>query len=335
MQTLPEFWLNSEIQPLLVRATRVVVILIIALLAAFLAKRIIRAGGSSLLEEDDPHDRGANEEHNKRISTLAAIAAKAAEIVIWSIAVVMALREAGFDVVPLLAGAGVAGLAIGFGAQNLVRDVISGAFMLLENQIRVGDVATINGTGGAVQEVNLRTTVLRDFEGTVHVFPNGAITTLSNRTQQFSNYVFDVSIAYKEDPERVMGLLRQIGAEIAEEPEWKTLITVPLDVLGVDRFADSAVVIKMRIQTEPGKQWMVGREINLRIKKTFDREGVEIPFPHRTVYFGDPAIARGAKAGEIDREALRQLVREECAAVVREVTTGGSPAESDNRIVEK
>ena len=163
----------------------------------------------------------------------------------------------------------------------------------------------------------------------MHVFPNGAITTLSNLTQGFSHYVFDVGVAYKEDPDRVMDLLRGIGAKIIAEPEWEDRILQPLEVLGVDRFDESAVVIKMRIQTVPGKQWTVGREINRRIKRTFDEAGVEIPFPHRTVYFGAAPPVDVRLAGP-DRNELRRVIREECAALAGGDAATGATGPGDD-----
>ena len=178
-------------------------------------------------------------------------------------------------------------LAVGFGAQTLVRDVISGFFLIFENHLRVGDVAMIEGTGGIVEAINLRTTVLRDLEGTVHVFPNGSFSRVSNRTKEFSYYVVDVGVAYKEDTDRVCEVLRAVAQDLQRDPAYSPSILAPLEVLGVDAFADSQVTIKVRIKTIPLKQWEVGRELRRRIKQAFDRHGIEIPFPHLSVYFGE------------------------------------------------
>ena len=190
---------------------------------------------------------------------------------------------------------GVVGLAVGFGAQNLVRDVISGFFMILENQVRIGDVAVVNGTGGLVEQINFRTLVLRDLSGIVHIFPNGSITTLANLTKQWSAYVFDIGVAYKEDTDRVIAILKQVGAEMRADEYLGPLMIDDVEVFGVDGFADSAVMIKGRLRTQPIKQWEVGRQFLRRVKQAFDREGVEIPFPHRSLYFGEaskPILAR-------------------------------------------
>ncbi|MBI1895228.1 MAG: mechanosensitive ion channel family protein [Acidobacteria bacterium] len=253
-------------------------------------------------------------ELEKRAATLGGILRKTAAVAIWAVASVMALKEAGFDIAPILATlatAGVAGLAIGFGAQNLVRDVIAGLFILLENQIRVNDVAVINGTGGLVEEINLRTTVLRGLDGTVHIFPNGTIERLSNMTREYSYYVFDIGVAYKEDTDRVSQVVREIAEEMMQEDPYRDAMLEPIEVLGVDKFADSAVVIKARVKTRPIQQWMVGREMNRRMKKKFDELGIEIPFPHQSLYFGG--------ASQPIKVRMEPLAREEVARIVREV----------------
>jgi small conductance mechanosensitive channel len=174
----------------------------------------------------------------------------------------------------------------------------------------VNDIVIINGTGGLVEEVNLRTTVLRGLDGTVHIFPNGAITSLSNKTHEFSYYVSDVGVAYKEDTDRVVDVLRQIGDELRRSPEYGPLILDALDVLGVDQFADSSVIIKVRIKTLPSKQWQVGREMNRRIKKRFEKEGIEIPFPHRSLYFGEASRPFRLDIDSPTRDQLKTIIRE-------------------------
>ncbi len=200
----------------------------------------------------------------------------------------MILSEVGIDMKPLLAAAGLGGLAIGFGAQSLVKDIITGFFILLENQIRVGDVVEIAGVGGLVEEVKLRTITLRDLEGNVHIVPNGAVDKVKNYTHLYSYYLFNIGVSYREDTDEVAAVLKEVGADLQADPEFGPDILEPLEMLGVDQFADSAVIIKCRIKTEPIKQWRIGREMNRRIKKAFDARGIEIPFPHRTLYWGEP-----------------------------------------------
>lgn len=222
-------------------------------------------------------------ERAKRGRTLGSLIRNASSALIGGIAGLMILRELGVDIAPVLAGAGVAGLAIGFGAQTLVRDIISGFFLILEDQIRVGDVAAINGQGGLVEAINLRTIVLRDFEGSVHVFPNGAITTLANRSKDFSFYVIDLGISYREDPQRVTAVLKEVGASLQSDERFGPHILAPLEIVGIDAFADWSVQLKMRIKTVPLKQWEVGRELRRRILVAFAEHGIEIPSPERVV----------------------------------------------------
>jgi small conductance mechanosensitive channel len=236
------------------------------------------------MAEKDEH---ASTEQQKRVETLIRLVRQAIFIVVWVMVGLVILREFGVDIAPILASAGIVGLAVGFGAQNLVRDVISGFFMILENQVRVGDVAVVNGTGGLVEKVNFRTIVLRDLSGTVHVFPNGTINTTANLTSEWSAYVFDIGVAYKEDVDRVMDLMRKVGKEMREDEKFGPLMVDDVEVFGVDNFADSAVTIKGRLKTKPIKQWDVGREYRRRLKYCFDAEGIEIPFPHRSIYFGE------------------------------------------------
>jgi len=287
---------------------RIALILALAFLASRLVSRFIRGLRRRLVAMLVARAAESAEAIEKRARTIADILRKSAATLIWALAIIMALREIGLDIRPLLAGAGIAGIAIGFGAQTLVRDVISGLFMLIENQIRVNDVVQINGTRGLVDEVNLRTTVLRGLDGTVHIFPNGAITNLSNLTRDFAYYVFDIGVAYKEDTDRVSATMKQVADEMRQEPEWAPRILEPLEILGVDRFADSAVVIKARIKTLPIEQWAVGRELNRRFKKRFDELGIEIPFPHLSVYFG--AASKPFALEWRTREELKQAVRE-------------------------
>lgn len=224
----------------------------------------------------------------QKADTLTYVIRDGARIVLVTVGSMMILSEVGVDLKPLLAAAGLGGLAIGFGAQSLVKDVISGFFILLEDSIRVGDVVEVAGVGGLVEEVNLRTIILRDLAGNVHVVPNGSIEKVKNMTMDYSYYLFDINVAYREDVDEVMTVLKQIAGELQADPEYAKAILEPLEMLGVDQFADSAVVIKCRIKTLPLQQWRVGREMNRRIKKTFDARGIEIPFPHRTIYWGEP-----------------------------------------------
>jgi small conductance mechanosensitive channel len=218
-------------------------------------------------------------ERRKRAQTIASVLRRALAALIWSTAILIVLRELDVDITPVLTGAGIVGLAIGFGAQTLVRDVITGFFLIVEDQVRVGDVAMVNGTGGLVEQINMRTIVLRDFEGVVHVIPNGEIKTLANRTKDFSYYVIDLGVDYDEDTDRITALVREAGEQLMADPAFAPFILSPVEVLGVDDFKDSAVSLKFRIKTMPLKQWEVGRELRRRLKFILDREGVRIPSP--------------------------------------------------------
>jgi small-conductance mechanosensitive channel len=218
-------------------------------------------------------------ERGKRARTLGSVVHNVTTALIVGIALLMVLGEFGVNIAPVLTGAGIAGLAVGFGAQTLVRDIISGFFLILENQVRVGDAAGINGTDGVVEAINLRTIVLRDMEGTVHVFPNGAINTLANRSKDFSYYVVDLSVSYYDDTDRVAAAVREVGASLQADPAFGPSILAPIEILGVDAFGEWAVKIKARIKTMPLKQWEVGRELRRRLIKTFVRNGFAIPFP--------------------------------------------------------
>jgi small-conductance mechanosensitive channel len=221
-----------------------------------------------------------------RVTTLTSVLRTLAVVGLWSVVVVICLSQLGYDVRPILAGAGIVGLAVGFGAQHLVRDVIAGFFLVLEDQVRVGDVAVVNGTGGLVETVTFRTIVLRDVAGTVHIFPNGSVTTLANMTKDWSGYVVDVEVGYHEDPDRIVALMRRVFEELRQDPAHGPLIIEPIEIFGVDAFKDSTVVIKARLKTVPIQQWTVGREYRRRLLLAFASEGVEVPAT-RVVHIGD------------------------------------------------
>ena len=217
----------------------------------------------------------------QRIKTLASVLWTIASGILWFIIVVIVLSQFGVNVGPILAGAGVFGLAAAFGAQHLVRDLVSGFFLLLENQIRVGDMAIINGTAGVVEAVTFRTVVLRDQAAVVHVFPNGTINTLANATMDWSAYVIDIAVYYWEDTDRVTEIMRRVAEDMRNEAEYRRLMLEPIEIFGVDSFTDSAVTIKARFKTQPSHQMTIGREYRRRLKKSFDTEGVEMPSVQR------------------------------------------------------
>jgi small-conductance mechanosensitive channel len=260
----------------------------LAIVALIVVVTIIVWEVVSLIIERSVSDQ--DEEGNLRLSnrtrTLLNITRNFLLVFLSLIALFLILAELGLNIAPLLAGAGVIGLAIGFGSQKLVQDIITGMFVLLGDTMRIGDVVEVASKVGVVEEMTMRTVVLREYSGNVHTIPYSAIDTVTNYTKDFSYAVFNVGVAYRESVDQVMEVLREIGAEMNRDPYFRRMILEPLDVAGVDAFADSAVIIKARLKTRPLKQWEVSREFNRRVKNRFDELGIEIPFPHQTVYFG-------------------------------------------------
>lgn len=226
-------------------------------------------------------------EAKKRAQTLGNILRHALLILLIFIATLMILGELGIQLGPLLATAGIGALAIGFGAQSLVKDVISGFFIILENQYRIGDVIEVAGVSGLVESVSLRKTVLRDLQGKVHTIPNGEIKVVSNLSKEWSRTVLDLGISYREDIDQIVDLLLQVGKELESEEPFKSAILEPLQILGVERFDESQMVIRMMVKTAPLKQWEIGRELRRRIKIRFDEKGIQLPYPHRVLLWGE------------------------------------------------
>ena len=273
-------WLVTEIPSIIA----LIIILVIALrVSSFLITKLKKI----LVRRTVNHSQEPDTEAEKRLNTLMGIVRKGTSIIIWTVFIMIFLEKINIDIGPILAGAGIIGLAVGFGAQELVRDFITGFFILLENQIRTGDVAIINGTGGLVEKIELRTVSLRDQAGTVHIFQNGKINSISNMTKGWSAMVFDIGVAYKEDLNQVMKVMKEVSENLQEDEKFKPLILEPMEIFGLDSFGDSALIVKGRIKTKPIQQWTVGREYNKRLKEAFDKYNIEIPFPHRTIYWGE------------------------------------------------
>ena len=286
MEWLDEFTGTLSMQALIISGLRILLVLVLIWLATWAIKLLL--GRLEVLLIAKGKEQGdIPSEARKRAETLVRLLRQAVIILLWIMALLIILNELGVEITPILASAGIAGLALGFGAQNLVRDIIAGFFIILENQVRVGDVALINGTGGLVEMVNFRTIILRDLSGIVHVFPNGTITTLSNLTRDWSGYVFDIRIDYREDADRVMQLMRGVGEELRQDAYYGPLMVEDIEIFGVDDFTDSAILIKGRLRTKPIKQWEVGREFRRRLKLAFDQAGLAAPFPHRTLHLGN------------------------------------------------
>jgi moderate conductance mechanosensitive channel len=280
--------------PFLSNAVRILVILLFAYIATRAMTRALR-GLRDYTVKMMLKSGGTEYELEKRAETIGNLSGKALFVLIWIIAALMILKEMNFDVRPLLAGAGVAGVAIGFGAQNIIKDVLGGVFLMMENQIRVNDVAVINGKTGLVEEINLRTTVLRGEDGAVHIFPNGIIQGLTNLTREYSYYVFNLTIAYTEDTDRVVALLSRIAEELSQEEPYRSAILAQIESLGVDKLADAGAVVKARIKTVPNQQWLVGREMNRRIIQRFAEAKIALSSAGPTVNVVLPATPSPAR----------------------------------------
>lgn len=266
--------------PLLFGGVRVLILLAGGYLLTIIINRLIRTMRTYSIRIMT-RDRGVLPlEAEKRATTLSSVIRRSLLILLWAALILMSLQELGFKIDALLAGAGVSagiiGVAVGFGAQNLIKDVIAGLFLLIENQIRVKDVAVINGIGGSVEEINLRITVLRGENGAVHIIPNGSIQTLANLTREFSYYVFEIALNYEQDAERVIRIMHEIAAGLRADAAYSPSILDDLDMMGIDRLTTSGVQIKARIKTLPTAQWLVGREMNRRMMERFQAERIDL-----------------------------------------------------------
>jgi small conductance mechanosensitive channel len=267
---------------------------------------VIRVGSASARRFEREMSSGTGLdviERTKRARTLSELLQKTLYVMVIGVAGLMILRELSIDITPVLTGAGIVGLAVGFGAQTLVRDVISGFFLILEDQVRVGDVAVVNGQGGGVEAVNLRTIVLRDENGTVHVFPNGEVKTLANLSKDFSYFVISLPVAFDEDPERVVGAMLDAGASLQQDDQFKPHILAPREVYGVDALDAGQFVVKGRIKTVPLKQWTVGRELRRRLTALLKERNIQLPQPTMRVYMQTPVEVTGRAVASVDDEA--------------------------------
>ena len=259
-------------------------ILVIIIVAQFI-RRFGRIFIEKLIRKIIVSDHFINKEaEGKREDTLIGIFSTSLGILIWILAFLMILQEVGFAIGPLLAAAGIAGLAFGFGGQYLIRDLISGLFIIMENQYRIGDVICFDGTCGLVEDISLRMTTLRDLDGVVHHVPHGEIKKVSNLSKYFARVNLNIGISYNSNLEQVISVVNKVGKELAEDPEWKEYILKPPQFLRVDDFGESAIIIKILGETKPLKQWDVTGELRKRIKIAFDEEDIEIPFPQRVIH---------------------------------------------------
>jgi Small-conductance mechanosensitive channel len=271
-------WLkNSGVSILITILIAAVLYLLLRHFVPPLVKRAMARGKKKQLKK----------ETEKRANTLSAFFVNTGAIIIAIFAIFTILPEFGVNVAAMLTGLGIVGIAVGFGAQHLIRDVLSGIFILLENQYRIGDWVKLAGIDGAVEEINLRRTILRDFDGTVHSIPNSEVKIASNFTKGYARVNMNISVAYGEDLDHVIEVINRVSKELAEDPKWKADFVSTPQVLRVDKLGDSGIDIKILGDTKPSRQWDAMGELRLRLKRTFDKEGIEIPWPHTKVYFGN------------------------------------------------
>ena len=280
---------------------RIGIILVLAVVGHLIVRRAVPKSVALAIPdkswfEDEPMDP---DERARRIETVSHVFVRTVDAIILIVAVFLILGEIGVNLGPLIAGTGVAGIALGFGAQSLVKDVLSGTFIILEDRYRRGDVIRVAGVSGTVEDINLRRTVLRDLDGTVHSVPDGEIAVASNLTRLWSRVNFNVTVAYKEDLDNVKAIINQVGAALAADSAWAERIFEPPYVLRVDSFEESGIAIKVVAKVKPLTQWEVAGEFRTRLKARFDREGIQIPFPHRVIITQSP-VTTEAGAGAPD-----------------------------------
>ena len=272
--------LDADARTAITHGVRIVLILIAASVLQSVASRLIRTF-REFMERRDPDQQG-------RIQTLGRVFRYIAAVVIWLLAGMLVLGELGISVAPVLATAGVAGLAVGFGAQSLVKDYFTGFFLLLEDQIRQGDVVDFGSQSGVVEEVTLRYVRLRNFDGHVFFVPNGEIKVVKNMTRDFAQAVIRVGIAYREEVDEAFEVMKEVGKEMREDPVFGPNLAADLEIIGVDEWGDSSVNLICRLKVVPPiQQWSIRREFLRRLKHAYDARGIEIPFPHLTVYAGE------------------------------------------------
>jgi small conductance mechanosensitive channel len=296
---------------------KVLLIIIIAVVGHYLLRRLIRP----ILAKTMPRRMQGRpeEEIEQRVNTLNRIVIQLSGLTILIVTILTILSQVGVSITPILAGLGIVGIAVGFGAQTLVKDIISGFFVFFEDQYGIGDVAQVAGITGLVEDITLRRTILRDLDGIVHSVPNGEIRVASNYTKDWSRVNLNIGVGYGEDLDHVIEVINRVGKELAEDPNWSPLMLTAPQVLRVDALGDSGIDIKILGETKPIQQWAVMGELRKRLKRVFDEEGIEIPWPHTKVYFGNPLEQQRARIVEY-KPAKREEVPEKHEAEHEEET---------------
>lgn len=264
--------------------TYILISLVVVIVLIWLLNAISRNLEKVILKRSDAL---LDKEAQKRVKTLMSIGRGIMRLILWAIFALILLKRIGIEIGPIIASAGIAGIAIGFGAQELIRDFLAGFFVLLDNQIRTDDIVAINGTTGVVEKIELRTIRLRDHSGVVHIFQHGKVNTLSNMTKEWSALVFEIGVAYKEDVDTVIAIMKSVGEDLEKDSRFSGNILEPISILGVEQFANNSIQLKVRIKTQTGEQWQTRREYMRRLKYAFDKKGIEIPFPRTTLYWGE------------------------------------------------
>jgi small conductance mechanosensitive channel len=262
--------------------------ILIILFLCWVAIRFVKLLTAQVMKLMRGASAGPGDEREQRMKTLSAIVSSALKVAIYIVGILMILPELGINIGPILAGVGVLGLAIGFGAQNLVRDIVTGFFIILENQYAVGDVIQIGGVSGVVEDISIRVTVLRDVQGVVHYVPNGQITVVDNMTKIWSRALVEIDVAYGENVDRVMEVIRETCEEIRRDPQWAGILLDDFEIPGIERLDASSVAIRVMVKTKPLEQWNMMREMRKRFKNKFDEAGIEIPFPQHSVWMRSP-----------------------------------------------
>ena len=283
---MPEFSWATVVNWLIGHGIPILIIVVVGVVLWFVLKKFLPPIVRRVVAQTGYEE--SKEGLEKRTNTLLSIFKGIVRVLIIIVVVIMILDEVGVAVAPVLAGFGIAGVALGFGAQYLIRDLIAGIFIILENQYRVGDVVRVADIGGLVEHITVRKTVLRDLDGIVHHVPNGEIKTASNFTRHFARVNLNVSVGYGTDLDHAISVINRVGKELAEDEKWRDVIKSPPQALRVDNLGDSGIDIKILGDVKPMQQWAVMGELRLRLKKAFDAEGIEIPWPHTKVYFGNP-----------------------------------------------
>ncbi|MBS1832736.1 MAG: mechanosensitive ion channel family protein [Acidobacteria bacterium] len=303
------FKLPKIVQALIDEGPDIALILFFAAVASLVVRLLFKKVKDIIIERMNKRGDSTAFDTERNVKTIESVLERSVRLFIWTSAVLACLNKLHIDISPILTGAGVVGLAVGFGSQTIIKDVIAGLFLLIENQIRINDSVMINNVAGAVEEVNLRTTVIRAENGALHIFPNGSISSIANFSRQYAFYVLEYNISTSADPKKAFEVLTRIVDEMREEPEYKAILLAPVEIHGVDKIRESAVGLRARIKTIPGRNFSVGREINRRVLTRFPAEGVQLSNADVNVHIAGGELAGAAQAA-LTRENIKAIVRE-------------------------